>query len=369
MIHINKVNIPTELFGTPLVIYGGGYTGKVVIDLLEEKGLSIDYVVDDNEDLYGEYINNIEIISYRQFVDWSKDYGQINVVMTTIHGKEILKRLDLLTNIQVYELYDWYNEAIGADTFWYSQISDQNADYKMLKEHMGALCDKWADKESQTVIDGLINYLHTKNINDLIKICTADEQYFISEVKQAVRGALNIIDAGAYKGELLQSLKNQKIDFEKWYCFEADAENFAYLVKQSKKNHLYEKRQICINKGLWYKSGQIFFENGLGNQSRIVDYKTDNMINTVSVDDYMIDRKCDYIKMDIEGAELPALQGGIKTIQRERPILAISIYHSLDDFWKIPEYLMNELLNYRYYVRHHTFMFVDTVLYAIPNEL
>lgn len=43
-------------------------------------------------------------------------------------------------------------------------------------------------------------------------------------------------------------------------------------------------------------------------------------------------------------------------------------HHSPDDFWQIPEYLMEKLINYRFYVRHHTVQLCDTVLYAIPDE-
>ena len=51
------------------------------------------------------------------------------------------------------------------------------------------------------------------------------------------------------------------------------------------------------------------------------------------------------------------------------PILAISIYHSLDDFFRIPYYLMEQLDCYHYYIRHHALTFSETVLYAIPDEL
>lgn len=53
-------------------------------------------------------------------------------------------------------------------------------------------------------------------------------------------------------------------------------------------------------------------------------------------------------------------------IKRERPILAISIYHSVRDYWEIPKFLMRELENYEYYVRHHALIGTETVLYAIP---
>ena len=72
--------------------------------------------------------------------------------------------------------------------------------------------------------------------------------------------------------------------------------------------------------------------------------------------------------MDIEGAEYYALKGGLKVIKRDRPCLAISIYHSLEDYYRIPEMLMEELKNYAFIVRHHSFVFSETVLYCIPCE-
>ena len=35
--------------------------------------------------------------------------------------------------------------------------------------------------------------------------------------------------------------------------------------------------------------------------------ETDNVIDVVSIDDYLENANCNFIKMDIEGAELPAL--------------------------------------------------------------
>ena len=73
--------------------------------------------------------------------------------------------------------------------------------------------------------------------------------------------------------------------------------------------------------------------------------------------------------MDIEGAERKALAGGMKTIKRDRPILAISVYHGLEDIVEIPKLLMRELEEYEFIVRHHSYTYSETVLYGVPREL
>ena len=74
------------------------------------------------------------------------------------------------------------------------------------------------------------------------------------------------------------------------------------------------------------------------------------------------------IKMDIEGFELPTLQGGENTLIKNRPILTISAYHKRDDVFKIYQYLSGILKNYKFYFRCHKYMACDAVLYAIPEE-
>lgn len=71
------------------------------------------------------------------------------------------------------------------------------------------------------------------------------------------------------------------------------------------------------------------------------------------------------IKMDLEGAELHALQGAEQTIRRYRPKLAVSIYHNPEDIWEIPELILKLHPDYRLYLRHYSIAAAETVVYAI----
>ncbi len=84
--------------------------------------------------------------------------------------------------------------------------------------------------------------------------------------------------------------------------------------------------------------------------------------------DHLIDEPVDFLKMDIEGAELPALHGATRLLDDCRPILAISIYHSLDDLADIPLFLYERMKDYTFFLRHHSFTVGETVMYGIPNE-
>ena len=307
MIHINKNNVLEMLKDSLIYLYGGGYTGRVIITLLQQKGLKIESIIDDDEGLQGEVVLGISVISFQDFCKVYQEKRNISVVLTSIYGKAILKKLGILSELNVYELFDWYSELIG-NKEWIAQISGEE-ELRRLKREWKLLETNWADKESIQVLNGIWKYLNSKDLNDIADICTEDEQYFIPEVLEVIKSPLSIIDAGAYRGELLHSVIHNKLELEKWYCFEPDPENFALLNEQAKRNHLNNK-QICIKKGLWNESEILYFKSGDATGSRIVSYETPDFVEVVSIDEFIGKKRCNFIKMDIEGSELQALRGG-----------------------------------------------------------
>jgi FkbM family methyltransferase len=73
----------------------------------------------------------------------------------------------------------------------------------------------------------------------------------------------------------------------------------------------------------------------------------------------------DFIKMDIEGSEINALQGSVDTLRRFRPKLAISVYHVLNHYFEAILFLHSLNLGYKFYLDHYTIHHEETVLYAI----
>lgn len=124
------------------------------------------------------------------------------------------------------------------------------------------------------------------------------------------------------------------------------------------------------------------FETGLAGSDHVpaVDGGTDMLINpgarlndslpTRSIDSLVangeVDR-IDFIKMDIEGSELAALQGAEKSLRRWRPRLAISLYHRVEDFFAVPLWLDSLDCNYSFYLDHYSIHHEETVLYAAAD--
>ena len=83
------------------------------------------------------------------------------------------------------------------------------------------------------------------------------------------------------------------------------------------------------------------------------------------LDDLLEGRKVTFIKMDIEGPELAALRGAEQIIRKQRPKLAICVYHKPEDMWEIPEFILRCHPDYRLYLRHYSLCRLETVLYAL----
>ena len=87
-------------------------------------------------------------------------------------------------------------------------------------------------------------------------------------------------------------------------------------------------------------------------------------IHTVRIDDFTKNMPVGFIKMDLEGAECGALEGAVNTIKRDRPFLAICVYHRRGDMLTIMDYLLSIVPEYHFWLRHHSSTTCETILYA-----
>ena len=74
----------------------------------------------------------------------------------------------------------------------------------------------------------------------------------------------------------------------------------------------------------------------------------------------------DYIKFDIEGAEIQALEGCKNIVRQHRPAMAVAVYHRPADLWQIPRIVDALLPQSRFFLRSHGHHGFELVLYVTP---
>jgi FkbM family methyltransferase len=152
-----------------------------------------------------------------------------------------------------------------------------------------------------------------------------------------------IIDAGAFIGDTAVYFHHKLGGRCQIHSFELLDENLALLLHNLERNGVRDD-QIVINKmALTDKTGNEIVVAGGASQGATSIFGQGGggaRVQTVTLDDYVVrlnlDR-VDFIKMDIEGAEVLALKGAAQTIAHFKPRLAICLYHKWDDAFTIPQ--------------------------------
>lgn len=179
-----------------------------------------------------------------------------------------------------------------------------------------------------------------------------------------------VIDAGAAWGDTALRFAYEIGEKGKVYSFEFEPKGVDIFRKNLQLNSELASRINIVEKALWRDSSTVlsFNANGPGTTvSEEAESIPETKISSITIDEFAEQLpRVDFIKMDIEGAELPALQGAEQTIRKFHPKLAISLYHNLSDFVEIPAYLQSLGLDYDYYIDHASIHAEETVLFAAP---
>lgn len=154
------------------------------------------------------------------------------------------------------------------------------------------------------------------------------------------------------------------------FSFEFTAANLRIFAANMSMNPELSKRIQVTPLALWDTSGEElpYSVNGPGTSLTSTAGGTASTF-TVSIDDFVRRervKRVDFIKMDIEGAELRALRGAEATIKSCQPTLAISAYHKDEDLQEIPAYLDSLGVGYSLFLDHYTIYGEETVLFAVP---
>lgn len=250
-----------------------------------------------------------------------------------------------------------YFERHGIEVLAPSYIESQSTVFAFMMRNLPALYsvyEMFGGDESKKVFCAAIKGRLSGKLRDY-RFAT-EPQYFLEGFTPDAGDIA--VDGGAFDGATAVAFAKCGA---KVFAFEMDANNF-----QNCQRRIAEHADLNItleNLGLSDRSSVDHYD-ALGVGSR----RNSNGASTaqfVDLDSYVAQKnlpRVDYIKLDIEGAELDMLHGAAQTIKRFKPKMAVSAYHKIEDLWTLALYIKSLRPDYEFEFRHYKIDGTDYIL-------
>lgn len=344
-------------------VFGMGAISYPIVEALRRlSSIRIDFVSDNDPAKWGKtFHGNLPCIPPQELTRFRDDLA---VLIATQHYPAIRQQLHDagIDNVFVVTEYRLLN----------SLFFKQPGSIPLIKQGVASLCDLLADQPSKDVLSVLVhNWFDFDVSSPGYRDIFEPDQYYPADLVSLGQDEA-FVDVGAYNGDtLLDFVRRTAGRFRAIHAFELDAANFAALQAAADRLPQSVRERISLYPmGLWDEEREVGYETGgSGSQSSCVDVTAAcSLKGTVKrLDDVLGDLPVTFLKMDIEGAEPEALRGAAGIIRRQKPKLAVCVYHRPEHLWGIPLLLEQMVPDYRLYLRHHTPLEYETVCYALPG--
>jgi FkbM family methyltransferase len=352
----------------PLLLYGAGNLGVMAREFFDRLGIPFLYVVDSNPGKYAgsKAWNDVSILSPD---DVSKEHRAGCLLAICIATCPYLSIADHLQTqgwqdvVPFYDIAEAYKDRHPLSNGWFSGALDGDD-----REGLKYALMHWSDDISRAHHLQFIAW-HKQRTEWTFHDApvTTDDRFFIPPVLSSFREGEVFVDGGAHHGEV--SLRFMEIvhhKFAKVYAIEPDKHNIDVLRSNLSSDTGSPEGNIQIHEcALGKRTMRSLFYHGLGYTSQFSSLARD-WAPVKALDE--MDIPASVIKFHLEGWEYDALLGSMNTLKTHRPTLAVTIYHNRDGLWKIPGLLMNNLQDYIYLLRLHSWVGTGCVVYAIPRE-
>ena len=334
----------------PIVLYGMGNGADMIIEVLESLNLTFSDVFASDGFVRGHSFHGKKVLTFSQI---KEKYNDFIILMTfAVHDEKTLSYVKELS--ENYELYSPTVPIAGKGLFTIDYLKEHEAEFD---EAYSLLCE---DKSRSDFID-VLNFKISGKPEYLFN-CQSEKESLYKEILRLSDEEV-IVDLGAYDGDTIREfLKATENRYKKIYAFEPDEKNFRKLCA---KTETLEKTER-YNLGAWDKEETLFFAKKKGRNSHEDPQGIPVSFNSV---DTVIDDDVTFIKMDIEGSELKALEGSRETIKKHHPKLYVCAYHRNEDMFSLPKKINELYSGYRIYFRHHPYIPAwESNFYAVPSD-
>lgn len=213
-------------------IYGAASTGEICYKILKENGYEVTCFLDDDSSKIGKLFWDKKITSSENFISECAD-APIHIIVGSIYINSIIRRLEKVSGnsrVAVYDISRLYESEKYELQKQFMIVQDADFVWKNI-DKLYEICP---DDESHKIIDVMKKvYKEQYTRFDVYKdIMTREEQYFTADVISFLSGRrADIVDGGAFQGEIINDLCSNGINFGNLYLFEVNKENYGKLLR------------------------------------------------------------------------------------------------------------------------------------------
>ena len=349
-------------------LYGAGKLGLMALDFFRHVGLAPTLVVDANAaNLATESPwNRLSMMAPAEVPDAIQRDLPLVVSIATSRFADLaqtLKSQGWRDVIPFYDVTEAYRDRYPLGNGWFMAHLDAPG-----RESIERVLANWYDDQSRAHHLQFMAW-HRLRQDWCFESAPVDQdhRYFIPEVTSVLNGRETFVDAGAHRGEIARAFRQRLMDqFESILMLEPDLANASVIEAELLEFPLNLKnRHRLLKLALSDQAGSLPFFPGLGYASQLTDMGKETA-EAVTLDDLAVAPS--FVKLHLEGHELQALRGGLATLRRHRPILAMTAYHNEAGLWPLPAWLIDNLSSYRHYFRLHSWCGTGAVIYCVPEE-
>jgi FkbM family methyltransferase len=341
-----------------IAIVGAAEEGRRLAALCRGQSIGVRAIVDDSAARQGHAIEGVPVRPMDTLSELPANTPVVIASHRVLKAAERLRGMGFV-NVAPFALLQVLDPAAFPPHMFYDGWLDDLFDNR---DRYAALADLLADDFSRRVLGAVLGFRLTLDPAILAPIV---EWELYGPADLLSYGTDEVyVDAGAFDGDSVRLFIDRVHGcFARVIAFEPDTNTFHRLAE----NFADEKRVEPVNAGLHRCAATLRFDNA-GTRGSVLVEQGGIEIKVVGLDEVLQGERVSFIKMNIEGAELEALEGARESIRRWAPTLAISAYHRPSDLWQVAALARSLRPDYRLYFRQHDGGVIETVLYAIADK-
>jgi FkbM family methyltransferase len=391
----------TVINGHPIVLFGAGALGKEMLFTLQQKNIYPVAFCDNNPDLLGQRINGLPVINLEMLLrDYSKSY-----VVICISGQELSVSAQLKEfGFNEQQIFRKDQSTINKLIAMYAMVGTQSVYCEAVESSRPQNIMSWLEQRQEeldrtyhcyedqlskdlfvTKLAVLASDLHfylfkrfmllfsepTHEFGLLNYPGTPEDYYYFNNDVLSVDDNEIYVDVGAFDGDSIETFidacNKNSVSYKQIFALEPDPDCFTLLD-----NNYGGRAGVSLHKiGLWSESKTLEFvpsTEALHDQAGTISDTGSVKIEALTLDDFLSGEPASFIKMDPSCDVEEVMKGAAKTISKYKPKLALGIYHSLNEFINVPQFIKSQCSEYKLYLRHNTYHLCDTDLYGYVHD-